>query len=80
MDINTINIISLAYLGDSIYEVYIREKLIKQGIAKVEELVNIDGKNPREKVKNITNLKSILSENLIYIQTEFTNKASYFHQ
>ena len=41
MDINTINIISLAYLGDSIYEVYIREKLIKQGIAKVEELVNI---------------------------------------
>ena len=41
MDINTINIITLAYLGDSIYEVYIREKLIKQGIAKVEELVNI---------------------------------------
>ena len=41
MDINTINIISLAYLGDSIYEVYIREKLIKQGIAKVEELVSI---------------------------------------
>lgn len=41
MDINTINIITLAYLGDSIYEVYIREKLIKQGIAKVEELVSI---------------------------------------
>ena len=41
MDINTINIIALAYLGDSIYEVYIREKLIKQGIAKVEELVSI---------------------------------------
>ena len=38
MDINTINIITLAYLGDSIYEVYIREKLIQKGIAKVEEL------------------------------------------
>jgi len=41
MDINTINIITLAYLGDSIYEVYIREKLIKKGIAKVEELTSV---------------------------------------
>jgi len=38
MDINTINIVTLAYLGDAIYEVYIREKLIKNKIAKVEEL------------------------------------------
>jgi ribonuclease-3 family protein len=38
MDINTINIVTLAYLGDSIYEVYIRETLIKKGIAKVEDL------------------------------------------
>ena len=38
MDINTINVITLAYLGDAIYEIYIREELIKQGIAKVEEL------------------------------------------
>lgn len=38
MDVNTINIITLAYLGDAIYEVYIREKLINKGIAKVEEL------------------------------------------
>ena len=41
MDINTINIIALAYLGDSIYEVYIRESLIKKGIAKVEELTKV---------------------------------------
>lgn len=41
MDINTINIITLAYLGDAIYEVYIRESLMKQGIAKVEELQKI---------------------------------------
>lgn len=38
MNVNTINIISLAYLGDSIYEIYIRESLIKLGIQKVEEL------------------------------------------
>ena len=38
MDINTINVITLAYIGDAIYEIYIREKLIEQGIQKVEEL------------------------------------------
>lgn len=38
MDVNTINIITLAYLGDAIYEIYIRETLIKSGIIKVEEL------------------------------------------
>lgn len=41
MDVNTINIIALAYLGDSIYEVYIRESLIKKGIAKVEDLTKV---------------------------------------
>lgn len=38
MDVNLINVITLAYLGDAIYEVYVREYLIKNGIAKVLEL------------------------------------------
>lgn len=38
MDVNLINVVTLAYLGDSVYEVYIRDFLIKQGIAKVEDL------------------------------------------
>lgn len=38
MDTRNINVISLAYLGDAIYEVYIREFLIKNGIAKVDLL------------------------------------------
>ena len=38
MDVNLINVMSLAYLGDSIYEVYIREYLIRNGIAFVEDL------------------------------------------
>ena len=38
MDVKSINVITLAYLGDAIYEVYVREYLIKKGIAKVEEL------------------------------------------
>lgn len=38
MDVNLINIVTLAYLGDAVYEMYIRNYLIKEGIAKVEEL------------------------------------------
>ena len=37
MDLNLINVITLAYIGDAVYEVYVREYLIKKGIAKVEE-------------------------------------------
>lgn len=40
MDSNRINVLVLAYLGDAIYEVYIREYLIKQGINKVNDLQN----------------------------------------
>lgn len=32
------NILSLAYLGDAVYEVYIRKYLIEQGIVKVNNL------------------------------------------
>ena len=38
MNAKEINVITLAYLGDAIYEVYVRDYLIKKGIAKVEEL------------------------------------------
>ncbi len=38
MDTLRINIITLAYLGDAVYEVYVRKYLIDKGIAKVEDL------------------------------------------
>ena len=38
MNINCINVLALAYLGDSVYEVYIREKLINKGINNVDKL------------------------------------------
>lgn len=38
MDVNLINVITLAYIGDAVYEVYVRDYLIKKGIAKVEDL------------------------------------------
>lgn len=38
MNTKEVNSLVLAYLGDSIYEVYIREYLIKKGLAHVKDL------------------------------------------
>ena len=38
MDVRNINVLVLAYLGDTIYEDYIRRYLIKKGIANVNDL------------------------------------------
>jgi ribonuclease-3 family protein len=38
MNNKDINVLALAYLGDSVYEIYIREYLIKKGIEKVKNL------------------------------------------
>ena len=38
MNVDEINVITLAYLGDSVYELYVRDYLVHKGIAKVIEL------------------------------------------
>ena len=38
IDMNNINALVLAYLGDSIYEIMVRKYLINKGIAKVKDL------------------------------------------
>lgn len=38
MDVRNINVLVLAYLGDTIYEDYIRRYLIKRGLANVNDL------------------------------------------
>lgn len=67
MDINTINVITLAYLGDAIYEAYIRENLIKQGIAKVEELQKVATKyvSAKGQAKILTDL---LENNILTLE------------
>lgn len=35
---DTINVLALAYLGDAVFEIYIRNMLIKRGICKVKNL------------------------------------------
>ncbi len=62
MDTNCMNVITLAYMGDAIFEVYIREECIKKGFAKVEDL-------QREVVKYVSAkgqasiLKRLIEEN-----------------
>ena len=36
--VEEINSLTLAYIGDAIYEIYVREYLIKKGISKVNDL------------------------------------------
>lgn len=38
MDTNNLNSLELAYIGDAVYEVYVREYLLKKGIRKVNNL------------------------------------------
>lgn len=40
MNVKEINVLVLAYLGDTIYEDYIRKYLIKKGISNVKDLQN----------------------------------------
>ena len=38
MDLNCINVITLAYIGDAVFELYIRELYLEKGIYKVDEI------------------------------------------
>lgn len=38
MDLNCINVITLAYLGDAVFELYIREMYLETGIYKVDDI------------------------------------------
>lgn len=71
MDLNCINIVTLAYLGDAIYEVYIRKYLIEKGIAKVDELQKeaINYVSAKSQCKILNNLlnNNILTEEEINI-------------
>ena len=67
-----INVLALAYIGDSIYEVYIRDYLIHQKIVKVNELQKqaiqyVSAKNQAKFLKEMLN------------QNMFTEEDRYFN-
>ena len=71
MNYNTLNVLSLAYIGDAIYEFYIRKHLIQKGIVKVEQLqkeaVNyVSAKNQAYFLKNMID-NNVFTENEMQI-------------
>ena len=83
MDINNVNILTLAYLGDSVYELHIREYLIKKGIYKVNNLQKnalkyVTAKSQCVFINNFLDNK-ILSEEEIDIVKRGRNAKVYSH-
>lgn len=62
MSINEINVLVLAYLGDTIYEDYIRKYLIYKGISKVNDLQQEASKYVSAKGQS-SYLKTLLDKN-----------------
>jgi ribonuclease-3 family protein len=64
MNINQINPLVLAYIGDSIYEYHIREYLIRKGINKVNELQG-EAKKYVSATSQSKHLDSLINDNII---------------
>lgn len=79
--IENLNVLALAYLGDSIYEVFIRESLLKKGIVKVNELqkeaINyVSARKQSEYVMNMMEM-NFFTENEIDIIKRARNHKSH---
>lgn len=83
MDINIINILSLAYLGDSVYELKIRTYLVNTGIYKVNKLQSkaLDYVTAKKQCEFINKMidNNILSEDEITIVKRGRNAKVYSH-
>ena len=79
MNIDTINIIALAYLGDAIYEVYIRESLLKKGLVKVDILQEhatkyVSAKGQAKILANLIDNNILTNEELDIVKRGRNNK------
>ena len=69
MDLNNMNILVLAYMGDNVYEYYIRKYLIEKGIADVNSLQSesikyVSAKAQKEIVDKLINDNILTEEEL----------------
>ena len=66
---NQLNGVTLAYLGDAIYEVYIREFLLEKGYTKVDKLHNeaIKYTSAKGQKQAIEKIYDLLTENEIQV-------------
>ena len=83
MDIREINVLVLAYLGDTIYEDYIRKYLISLGINNVDELQkkSVNYVSAKSQVKFIKEMleKNLLSEDEVDVFKRARNYKSTSH-
>ena len=83
MGINEINILSLAYLGDAVYELKVRNYLIALGISKVNKLQNMamDFVTAKNQCKFINYFldNDLLSEEEIDYVKRGRNASTYSH-
>ena len=83
MNVLEVNSLALAYLGDSIYESYIREYLIKKGIShvndlQVESLNYVSAKSQARILKDLMD-KNIFTEEEISVIKRARNTKSKSH-
>lgn len=76
MELNTL---ALAYLGDSVYELYIREYLLKKSIVKVKELQQeaTSYVSAKSQTKILEKIKNYLSEEELEIVKKGRNAKSH---
>ena len=75
-----INSLALAYLGDSIYEVYVREYLLKQNIVKVNELQKaavkyVSAKGQYKNLMNMIDSKFLTDEEVVIVNRARNHKS-----
>ena len=81
MSINEINVLVLAYLGDTIYEDYIRKYLIKKGLEKVNELQKeasnyVSAKGQAAFLKNLLEMNFFTEQEQSVIRRARNNKSN----
>ena len=79
MQTQNINVLALAYLGDAIYEIYIREYLLNKNIVKVKELQEeaikyVSAKSQSEFLKKIIENNFLNEEEIAMIKRARNHK------
>ena len=80
MQTQNINVLALAYLGDAIYEIYIREYLLNKNIVKVKELQEeaikyVSAKSQSEFLKKIIESNFLNEEEIAMIKRARNHKS-----
>ena len=76
------NMLALAYLGDSVYELYIRKYLVDKGISKVNELQNeaikyVSAKSQSKYLKELIDKNLLIEEEINIVKCARNHKSNH---